>query len=229
MTIAALVRGREGTYNALLADTGAVRSDGSIHRHDKLHRVFGETWVTAVGDACVLVILANKMRTSKKRPNLRAPDVINGICSELVDARRTGLLLGVPTAFPPSPLCTMLAVCNRAEVFFWKLTLDPETGAYDRPTTPTPLRSDSMVVLRGNTVAQIDGFFTVDAVEIEAVSFGMMTEVNASIERDGWEKLPYDLERRISGIVLPHRTSDKATRIDPRLPPMPVVGLAEPR
>lgn len=43
MTIAALVRGRAGTYNALLVDTGALRSDGALAQHDKLHRLFGDT------------------------------------------------------------------------------------------------------------------------------------------------------------------------------------------
>ncbi len=227
MTIAALVRGRAMTYNALVVDTGAVRSDGFIADHDKLHRVFGDTYLTCVGDATLLPILLSSAKASKRRPNLRDSGFISSLFSELQIARKSGLVLGVPTAFPATtPPCTILAVCNREQAFFWKVNFDVATDMHVIPTAPTFLEPNSMIVLRGVTVATLEGFTTVDAANAEEVIVDQMINVNAEIEKGaGAEKLPYQMKRRVSGIILPHKTSDAATRIDPGVPPMPMRGL----
>jgi hypothetical protein len=228
MTIAALVCGRSGTYNALLVDTGVIGVGGTILRRDKLHNVFGETYVTCVGDACLLEVLTNRVKASTTRPNLRDPRVIDSLFAEVEDAHRTGLLADVTTIFPPAPPSTTLVVCNRAEVFFWRLELAP-TGVHARLAAPTVLASDSMAILRGHSVVPVNGFSTDSAAEIEAFSLDVMMQVNTMIEQGGWEKLPYDLGQRLSGVVLPHKTSVGATRIDPGVPSGPMQQLSGPR
>ncbi|HEY2409546.1 MAG TPA: hypothetical protein VGI10_26255 [Polyangiaceae bacterium] len=226
MTIAAIVRGRQGTYNALFVDTGAVRSDGVVADHDKLHRVFGDTYTTCVGDASLLVVLSNLVRTSRTRPNLRDPKVIGALMSEVELARRNGALLGVPTAFPAPPRCTTLVVCNRSEAFFLKMEFNTEAGTHVIPVAPAFLEPDAMLVLRGVTVATIEGFFTVEQTTVEQVVVDQMVGVNEQLERGGADRLPYQMKRRVSGIILPHKTSSEATRIDPGVPPMPIHGIS---
>jgi hypothetical protein len=83
VTIVARVRGRPGTYNALVVDTGAIWSDVAIADHDKLHRIFGDTYATCVGDAALLAVLLRRTRDDERRPNLRDPNVVAALISEL--------------------------------------------------------------------------------------------------------------------------------------------------
>lgn len=168
------------------------------------------------------------MRTSKKRPNLREPNVVAALYSELEAARKSGLLLGVPTAFPPAPPCTTLVVRNRAEAFFWKVEFDATASAHVTPPAPTFLDADGMVVLRGVTVANMTGFSTVALASAEEVIVDQMVNVNSQLEMAGADKLGYEMNRRVSGIILPHKTSEAATRLDPGVPQMVFRGLPEP-
>ncbi len=227
MTILALVRGKQGTYNALLADTGATGPDGDVAQHDKLHRIFGETFVSCVGDASLLSIIVSRVRLTKSRPNLRDAQFITSVYEELHLARRNGVLLGSAVRFPPAPPCTTLTVCNREQVFFWKVEQDPSTQSPTMPDAPTHLALDCMVVMRGVTVVTIEGFFTVPLADAEELIIDQMLNVNTKLEADGAERLGYTLSRRVSGIILPHKSSDAAIRIDPGVPPLPIRGLQD--
>lgn len=218
MTIAALVRGRTSSYNALVVDTGALRSDGVVQRHDKLYRVFGETYATCIGDASILEILLARTGPGRVRPNLRDRTFVHGMFAELASARRTGILLGTARAFPPAPSCTTLAICNRAEVFFWKVERDEETHALQVATAPTFLDAESMVVLRGVTVVSVEGFLTMTQEAAERTIVDQMAGINAHLEASGAEKLGYEMQRRVSGIILPHKTSEPGVWIDPGVP-----------
>jgi hypothetical protein len=100
---------------------------------------------------------------------------------------------------------------------------DAATRDHVQPQAPTFLGpEEEMVVLRGVTVATIDGFSTVEVERLETVTVDMMLDVNAQLERSGADKLPYVMKRRVSGIILPHKTSDAATRVDPGVPQMPI-------
>jgi hypothetical protein len=210
MTIAALIRGRPGTYNALFVDTGAVRSDGVLERHDKLANLFGETFATCVGDASILKILAARVALGR-RPNLRERATVSGLYDELAEARRTSLLLGVPVAFPPQPPCTTLLVCNRAETFFWKV----EDGIV--PDAPSFVEPDSMVVMRGVTVVNMGGFATVPPGDVAQFVIDQLPHVDAQVTARGAEPLGYTLDGQASGVVLPHKTSDALQRTTPTL------------
>jgi hypothetical protein len=230
MTIAALSSGPEGTYNALFVDTGSTSvADGSTHRHDKLHRIFGETFITAVGDACIIAIALQMARASKKRPNLRDAICVGALFAELEMAYKTRSLLGVPApSMQNHQPCTTLVVCNRAEVFFWKVEFRAEKGTHAIPASPTFLARDSMVVLRGVTIAPINGFSLSDVgpERIEQVSFEVMTTVNDQlVQEHGAERLPYEFERRLSGVILPHATNAPSTRVEPGVAPLRFLGL----
>jgi hypothetical protein len=222
MTIACLVRGKAETYNALLVDTGAMRSDGEVFHFDKLYKPFGDTFVTCVGDAGILPILLSRVSASRRRPNLRDRGFIASLFRELDVAHETGLLLGRPTQFGPLQPSTTLAVCSRAEVFFWKAERDPVTLASVAPDEATFLRPEQMIVLRGVTVATVHGFTTIRAEELERVAVDNMINVNAHLETGGADKLGYRMSRAVSGVILPHRTSDALTRIDCGAPPDPI-------
>ena len=53
---------------------------------------------------------------------------------------------------------------------------------------------------------------------MEDVVVEQMLNVNAQLEAGGADKLGYEMGRRVSGIVLPHRTTDPAVRLDPGVP-----------
>jgi hypothetical protein len=219
MTVVALLRGREGTYNALFVDTGAVRSDGLVARLDKLHQPFGETFVTCVGYASLLDLLANQVASRPKRPNLRDPRFVSELYAELDLARARGVLLGRPTAFPPPPPATTLVVCSRADVFFWKAEFDTGAGASRVPSAATYLPPDAMTVIRGYTVASLKGFATFPMEQAEELIVDQMLHVNRMVEENaGGDPLGYEIGRSVSGILLPHRTSDPRRRIEPGLP-----------
>lgn len=53
------------------------------------------------------------------------------------------------------------------------------------PDAPTFLAPESMIVMRRNTVATFEGFFTVPVVEVAEFMIDQMLKVNAKLESDG--------------------------------------------
>lgn len=227
MTIAALVRGKEDSYNALFVDTGALGPQDHVAHFDKLHRLFGETYAAIVGDSTIgiLALVRGRVATRKRRPNLRDPLFVRALFEEMEGARAARELFGVVSNFPERPDCTMLLVCNRAEAFYWRVEHDPNRGGHQFPEAPTPLDANSMLVFRGLHVGVINNFFTIEPDRLESLVVDQMLNVNARLEAGGAAPLPYAVSRRVSGVILPHKTSNALRRIDAGVAPMPIDGL----
>lgn len=225
MTVVAAYRGVKGSLNALIVDTICSPRDnpaGTAYWTDKLTWVYGNTYVTAVGDADILHatrIVADYL--DPKRPNFRDPatiDAILGAVERIWTVRvRAAAAAGEELKRFGSKGSTLF-FCNRNEVFYWVCGFDMATLKFQRPKAAHDVPEGKCVIFWGSsrsTVGELEKYQ--DA--IRANPFNMIATLimglDAERRAEGSDHLAYQLDGVFSGVVLPHKPSAAVMRLRP--------------
>lgn len=219
MTVVAAYRGVKGGRNALVVDTVCNVRDKPAEPAfwiDKVAHVYGNTYVTAVGDADII----NGVRLvvdflDPKRPNFRDPATIDAIAGAV---ERIWAVRGRGGAQRYGSKGSVLFVCSRSEVFYWVCGYDNEAMRFERPKAPHDVEEGTCVIFWGSTrytVRQLENFHP----QINADPFNILATlihgVDAEARAKGDGGLLYPLDGKFSGVVLPHRSSEQPTRLRP--------------
>jgi hypothetical protein len=225
MTVVAAYRGVKGSLNALMVDTICSQRDAPAETAfctDKLTWVYGNTYVTAVGDADILQ--ATRLVTDyldPKRPNLRDPATIDAILGAVeriwtIRFRAAQAAGGDLKRFGSKG--STLFICNRNEVFYWVCGFDMATMKFQRPKAPHDVPEGKCVIFWGSsrhTVGELEKFL--DAMKAEPFNLiaTLIMGVDAENRAAGSDHLPYQLDGVFSGVALPHKTSITPMRLRP--------------
>lgn len=225
MTVVAAYRGPKGSLNALMVDTVCSLRDNpaaTAYWTDKLTWVYGNTYVTAVGDADVLLATRHVVDyLDPKRPNFRDPATISAILGavERIWTVRFRAAQAVGEELKRfGSKGSVFFVCNRNEAYYWVCGFDMAKLTFERPQKPHDVPEGKCVVFWGSsrsTVGELDKFH--DA--IKANPFNMIATlikgVDAQQRAEGSTHLGYQLDGVFSGVALPHKTSIAPTRLRP--------------
>jgi hypothetical protein len=216
MTVAVVCRGTQGSVNALVVDSGvgAIGAQTTYDcAHDKLSLVYGNTYMTIVGDALMADVVRSLVAWYEpRRPNLRDPATFAAILGGVERLRAIQVKNHQPVA--TGLLGTHLLICSRTDVFSWRSDFDERSWKFSRPTAPTEVPPGQGLVMWGhNTLVPYETFGNGGAEPCERM-IDAMFDVNDQVEKLGF-KLPYPLTRRCSGVVLPHKPSSPLRRVRP--------------
>jgi hypothetical protein len=225
MTVIAAYRGVKGSLNVLMADTiCSPREDPSATAYwtDKLTQVYGNTYVTAVGDADILRatrLVADYI--DPKRPNFRDPATIEAILGAVeriwtVRERAARAAGGDVTRLGSKG--STLFVCNRNEIFYWVCGFDMATLKFERPKSPHDVPEGECVIFWGSSrsiVGQLEKYHHAIRADPFNIIATLVRGLDADKRAEGSKHLAYQLDGNFSGIALPHKTSITPQRLRP--------------